>query len=790
MKNLLLILSAYLLFLFYFFALREVYAVGPIIFEDSFDNGMDFWDIISGNWVIKEVNGNNMLGTEVSRRNTVVEILARNSWSDNYVFDLDMVGIKGADKNLIFRIKDNGNRYGIHIDSDKNIVCIEKWINSQGWDNCKSWTFSNNIFYRLKIIVIENRILFYVDENLAIDFIDINSPIYTGGVGLKVSTGANYPSEVYFDNVRVTKINTPIVLIPGHGASFNFKEMFLGQSDPEGWQMTPGVNVYDNIIASLEANGYEKGRDLFIFNYNWLNSISDSADRYYSFVEDIINSSHFSSVKVVGHSMGGLVARTCFEKEENGCFINQLITVGSPHRGVLESYGAWEGGEIWRDGLTKLAFELFLNVNRRPLETNKETLRRLSPALAEMLPDFIYLKDVQGKELDFNSDNYPQRFMLNNPDGLMLIKDKTDFIFGKDYSTLRWLIVDRNLPWFDRVLGNWDFGKPVNKEFSNDGDGTVLELSAYPDEELSGHSFNVDHREIIADPVSVAKIMLLLDLEPQAGLEFLANEENFLVFYLQSPAHLEVNNQSQDILFAGDDNGAKLIIIANPDLDENYLVDVVGDDVGRYRLTVGKVYHSGSSWRNYDALIRPGQTDTFKINMVESTETETTESLQPIEELFQDLKSFDNPTLEPKITLWQELFNVDYQQALIYGYRLRSWLSLLAKISSEEIDLLAGLDKTDSIIGYLEDLVLRNQKEIRNEEYHGNFNFFSENINNFTPSLSVSGNLSRLAALDFVRSKQYFSQVLNEEEATYRGLVWSFSGMGLLKNSQILLQDN
>ncbi|MDD3532156.1 MAG: hypothetical protein PHR64_01780, partial [Candidatus Shapirobacteria bacterium] len=613
-----------------------------------------------------------------------------------------------------------------------------------------------------------------------------------GTVGLKVSTGATYPSEVYFDDIRITKINTPVVLVPGHGASFNFKEMFLNQSDPDGWHMTPGVNVYDNIIASLEANGYEKNKDLFVFNYNWLNSISDTAGKLYNFIEGITSFSSVSTVKVVGHSMGGLVARACFREKDNECFIDQLITVGSPHRGVLDAYGAWEGGEIWRDGLTKLAFELFLNTQKQPLETDKEALRRLSPALAEMLPDFAYLKDEQGNETNFNDNDYPLNPLLEKIGPIASPNDKVDFVFGKNKETLRWLVVDKNLAWFDQILGNWQFGRPTEKEFLNDGDGTVLSLSAYPDEGLSGRFFDLNHRELIADPVAVAEIMVLLGLEPKPDLEFLANEENFLVFYLHSPAHLEVTGLSQKDLFLGNDSGSKLIIIASPDQDQDYLVSVVGDETGPYRLTVGKIYDSGtsSSWKDYAGLISPGQTDTFKIGLSKPIEVDTSGTLHPIEEAFQDLITSGDQGLVTRASRWQSLTANDYRQSLIYGYRLRNWLSVLTRRSLlGKAELISSLTRVGAVIAHLEELALGNSEPVSDDEFSAVFNFWQQELSDFYPLSFEISDFSKLASLDYLASGRYLS-LISQNQDNYQNLIYSFSGEGLLRNSRVLLQED
>lgn len=769
-------------------------------FSDDFTNPSfeDRWEIIyispsaqsplweTYNWRV--VDGK--LGVFLGNSQMRTHVILKNGAFSNYTYSLELTGRRGEDKNILFRYKNKDNWYGFHINNSGTFFGTRK-NGSYSDVKVSSFSFLNNVVYNIDIVLIEDKVSFFVNGNKIVDSHKINDNfILSGTVGLKVSTGATYPSEVYFDDIKITKINTPVVLIPGHGASFNFKEMFLDQPDPGGWRMTPGVNIYNNIITSLEANGYKKNEDLFIFNYNWLNPISDSANKLYAFIENITSSSPFSSVKVIGHSMGGLVARTCLQEKENDCFIDQLVTAGSPHRGVLETYGAWEGGEVWRDGLTRLVFELFLNIKKEPLETNKEAIRRFSPALEEMLPSFAYLKNTSGEQIDFDNEDYPKSFFLERIAETTKIKNKTTFIFGRNEPTLRWLILDNNLPWTDRILGNWKFGKPIEKEFSVLGDETVLDFSAYPSDDLSGKVFNLDHEEIVGHPTAVGEIMTTLGLKPEENLNFLASENSFLVFYLHSPAYLEMVDKPPDSVFLGDEDGTRLIIVAKPDPNKDYLVDVVGNNKGKYRLTVGKIDAADSFWRDYGGFIEDGETDSFRITPNELLKTTTTETLQPIEELFLDLKKSNNPDLEPKISQWQELFNSDYNQALIYGYRLRNWLSLLAEGELGEADFVASLSRVEAIINYLEELSLSGNQSFYLGEKQALLNFWSEGLLNFSsmPEPDNNSNLLKLAAFDHIESSRYYSRVIAGTEGEHQDLVYSFSGLGLLRNSQILLQ--
>lgn len=77
------------------------------------------------------------------------------------------------------------------------------------------------------------------------------------------------------------------------------------------------------------------------FQYNYKQHISSNGD----FLRECIQQKRFSKVAVVAHSMGGLVARSCFESQSenwNGPnVIDRLITFGTPHHGTPLANVAW-----------------------------------------------------------------------------------------------------------------------------------------------------------------------------------------------------------------------------------------------------------------------------------------------------------------------------------------------------------------------------------------------------------------------------------------------------------------
>jgi pimeloyl-ACP methyl ester carboxylesterase len=99
--------------------------------------------------------------------------------------------------------------------------------------------------------------------------------------------------------------------------------------------------VYDPIVTRLEAAGYREGETLFIFDYDWRLSILDNARRLSVLVDTELPEGQFD---ILGHSMGGLVARTFALRENGAGRIHRLISAGSPWRGSVQVFELMHNG--------------------------------------------------------------------------------------------------------------------------------------------------------------------------------------------------------------------------------------------------------------------------------------------------------------------------------------------------------------------------------------------------------------------------------------------------------------
>jgi len=92
----------------------------------------------------------------------------------------------------------------------------------------------------------------------------------------------------------------PVIIVPG----------FLGSFEVSGtWIMDPILHVYDDLLATLEANGYVRDTTLFTFPYDWRNSNVDTALLLKQKINGVKAICNCFKVDIVAHSMGGLVTR-------------------------------------------------------------------------------------------------------------------------------------------------------------------------------------------------------------------------------------------------------------------------------------------------------------------------------------------------------------------------------------------------------------------------------------------------------------------------------------------------
>lgn len=89
---------------------------------------------------------------------------------------------------------------------------------------------------------------------------------------------------------------------------------------------------------ALRRHGF---RHVFTMNYNVIgHDVEELAAQLRGYVENVLNRTGATRVHLVGHSLGGLVARTYIQEGGGDERVHTCITLGTPHQGT---YAAWAG---------------------------------------------------------------------------------------------------------------------------------------------------------------------------------------------------------------------------------------------------------------------------------------------------------------------------------------------------------------------------------------------------------------------------------------------------------------
>jgi Tol biopolymer transport system component/pimeloyl-ACP methyl ester carboxylesterase len=164
----------------------------------------------------------------------------------------------------------------------------------------------------------------------------------------------------------------------------------------------PGVDAdyYETFIAEMMDQGYQ----VYAFAYDWrldLEQIAQALDSY------LINTVGAPKVILVGHSLGGLVARQYTANITRAQKVEKVISVGTPYWGAPLTAMHMRRGTIPVDELNYLLF----NPDVRDFHRN-------SPAVMQILPSPAYFQQATPYYVNnhtwFNSYTATTNFFKNN----------------------------------------------------------------------------------------------------------------------------------------------------------------------------------------------------------------------------------------------------------------------------------------------------------------------------------------------------------------------------------------
>lgn len=240
------------------------------------------------------------------------------------------------------------------------------------------------------------------------------------------------------------------------------------------------IGIYDNWIAAFEAisrggqplfrenPGAGKTKTLYAFPYDWRVDLTVTATHLADFLDSIVATMADADVKLVCHSMGGVLARYYLESgtfEARTAFkhISLLATLGTPHNGATVAYA----------GATGLDKTTFLSIDQtRELANDPRYL-----SLYQLFPDkshsFIWSRDPKSSSKDYAADDpaLVKKFSLTSA-GLTAWATMRAGLTGNRPKTVRYFyIVGSRQETLVRLL--WDGSTLVPVELEDAGDGTV-----------------------------------------------------------------------------------------------------------------------------------------------------------------------------------------------------------------------------------------------------------------------------------------------------------------------------
>jgi pimeloyl-ACP methyl ester carboxylesterase len=397
----------------------------------------------------------------------------------------------------------------------------------------------------------------------------------------------------------------PVIFIPG----------IMGSTEVIGeWKLDPILRTYRNLIESFEKNGYAKNFNLFEFPYEWRNKNLITAENLQNKAQEIRDETKISKVDLVAHSMGGLVARYYIENLDQENNVDQLITLGTPHKGAPGSYLTLEAGEVgtkFEDYIIKKIFQV--EADHSGYNDLGKYIREKVLSVGELLPIYDYLYDVSGGEMKNYSNGYPKNDFLEalNEEGRLDELGKVEFtnIIGDtevDETISRFRVVDST------VAESWEHGMPENfYDPSTDrgieygqGDETVsLEGSeiAFADETIKIDSA---HNDLPTE----AQCYVVEKLTRKDDCDYVnafTRIKSILTFGIFSPIDIQVispsgkwagknilsldeGDQIEGAYYTGFETENEFLTIPNPE-DGEYRIITEGTDTGEYRIELAKI---------------------------------------------------------------------------------------------------------------------------------------------------------------------------------------------------------
>ncbi len=426
--------------------------------------------------------------------------------------------------------------------------------------------------------------------------------------------------QINFSNWLTSEIfRDPVIIIPG----------IMGSWEVDGeWKLDPILHSYDNIYNKLIQEGYTPNVDLFKFPYQWRNSNIQNAQFLAEAISVVKAANHnWPKVDLIAHSMGGLLARQYIESDGYNFTndVDQLITVGTPHKGAPKVYPMWEAGEftdlfgfigklILTREAKKAGYDSLFHYIRNIPNLREHPMQ----SVQELLPQYNYIFDLDLNAPRIYTTGSPQNVFLNdlNSEAKLknMLKVENDIIYGKvdDENTISAFEVI-HAPAFGDY---WADGYPKNYYslfwgeegvIYGEGDETVPVSSATGIDADYKIPINASHNHLTTEAQSDI-VELLTGAEPKTEKVGSAGTSirDILLIQVYCPVDIQVvdpdrnvfgknQNNPPDITYVNNSDDEEFITIPNPKDGEYKVVATGTGNGGEYEIEVAKITEDQSS---------------------------------------------------------------------------------------------------------------------------------------------------------------------------------------------------
>ncbi|MFH1583200.1 MAG: hypothetical protein ABIB72_02690, partial [Candidatus Falkowbacteria bacterium] len=428
----------------------------------------------------------------------------------------------------------------------------------------------------------------------------------------------------------------PVILVPG----------IMGSWDVSGkWELDPILHTYDNLWQALKNAGYEEGKTLFAFPYEWRQDNTLTAYQLKQKIDEVKNICDCDKVDVVAHSMGGLVVRAYAESDYYGNDIDQLVFLGTPHKGSPDAYLTWEGALNIVDSLKDFILKKYFNfeAHARGYEVLFDYIQDYVKSVEQLLPDYAYLQNAGETSLRIYDqasypDNYPYNTFLENLNSAENLEKLTNSginIFNIIGNTGDNTIGVIKLSSGENYWPAWKHGY-AEELIKLAGDNTVPDISSslFIPTKING----ADHLWL---PSKAQKevVEYLTGTLPAIGITETPEPEEVLVVAVYSPVDFviispngeklgkdflsgENINEIKNAFYTGFQSENEFAVIVNPEKGD-YRVELIGTGNGTYELGVDIIgeMEEKQGENLISGIISAGDKEIFEFNYFDNNGT-------------------------------------------------------------------------------------------------------------------------------------------------------------------------